>query len=237
MQRLEQWLLSRENFAFNAGRFILIFRRLPKPASFERIHSCIRSQWLLDARDNSAAIAFTSRLAGEGVSTIVVGLARAFGAADPGGVLVLDIACGPRRIADLLKMEAGLATIDAFDVEEFDLSSVVSRNEPLGFDLLRLTDAAHAGPAGAKRAPEMLTRLSASYRVILVDAGALTNSAGAYWLASSNYRVLVVDLTKATREVLGHQRKQLEHSGITLDGTILNKRSHPIPRSLYWLAR
>ena len=76
----------------------MIFRRLPKAASFERIHARMLSQWLVHADGKQAVLAFTSRIPGEGVSTTVAGLACAFGAADPGGVLVLDAAHGRRRV-------------------------------------------------------------------------------------------------------------------------------------------
>lgn len=214
----------------------MIFKRLPKPPSFERIRASMLAQWLLDS-SGCAVVAFTSRLPREGVSTVVAGLARAFGGADPGGVLVLDVARGRRRVANLLKVSAKSSAMDAFAPADLDLSSVVTRDQSLGVDFLPLTDGHRVGPAQAERVPEILDRLRAAYRVILVDAGPLTNTGGAYWLATSNYRVLVIDLTNTTREILEHQRKQLEHGGIRLDGSILNKRTHPIPRGLYWLTR
>ena len=70
-----------------------------------------------------------------------------------------------------------------------------------------------------------------------MDAGALNKGWASYWLASSSHRVLVIDASTATREVLEYHSKQFEHGGIRLDGSILNKRTYPIPKALYWLAR
>ena len=215
----------------------MIFRRLPKAASFERIHARMLSQWLVHADGRQAVIAFTSRIPGEGVSTTVAGLACAFGAADPGGVLVLDAAHGRRRVAHYLHTMAEPGVLDASEPEKTDFPSMTTHVESAGIDLLTLAPDGGRATVETNHARKALNVLKLRYRTVLIDAGALSDSASASWLACGDYRVLVVDVSQATQEVLAYQAKQLEFSGIRLDGSVLNKRLHYIPRFLYWLAR
>lgn len=215
----------------------MIFRRLPKPDSFEQIRVCMLSKWLLDAGDKATVIAFTSRHVGEGVSTVVAGMAHSFGVADPGSVLVLDATPGRLRIGNLLKTRTRQTSLYHFETGEVDLSATVANDRKNGIDILTLGDTGAARPGIAAKARSVVERLSPYYRVILIDAGTLSKGWASHWLACSNYRVLVVDASTATREALEYDRKRFEHGGLKLDGSILNKRSYPIPKSLYWLVR
>ncbi len=206
----------------------LFINGLPRLASSDRIRVNMLTKWLLES-DSCAVIAFTSRLPREGVSTVVAGLAQAFGVANTGNMLVIEITPGRRRIADLL------------DVEELagysDLPGFLTRDENLGVDIITMADESPKGSGAGKHAKSVLDRLRSKYSVILVDAGSLTKSTGAYWLKCSDYRVIVIDSSVTTLEVLEHQRNTLKHLDIKLDGSILNKRVFPIPKYLYWLAR
>lgn len=213
------------------------FRRLPKPESFEHLRVNMLSKWLLDADDKATVIAFTSRARGEGVTTVAAGLARAFGTADPGAVLVLDAAPSRLRIADLLRADRNQTSFYNFEAGAVGLSSAVVRDGRHGVDILTLSDAGPSRPGSSTKARSIIELVRPNYRVILLDAGPLSDGWSAPWLACSNYRVLVIDASKTTREALEHQRKQSEQCGLVLDGSILNKRAYPIPKALYWLAR
>ena len=211
----------------------LLFRlskRTPKPASFERIRIRILSKWLLNKKDGSCSIiAFTSRLPREGVSTVVAGLARSFSKAEVGKILVLDVSNRRYGVSRLLN----ITTLAGFS----DLPGYVTRDEKLDIDVITLADDTHSGIGAGQHTITLKERLLDKYNIILVDAGPLSSASGAYWLANSDYNVLVIDSTKTTRESLEYQQKEFENSNITIDGSILNKREFPIPDFLYWLAR
>lgn len=152
-------------------------------------------------------------------------------------MLVLDAAPSRWRIRDLLEVQATEASFYNFEAGSLELLSCVARDEKHGIDILTLSDAGPIRPGSALRARSIVDGLRSKYRVILLDAGALSKGWAFCWLASSNYRVLVIDTSTATREVLQHEIKELEHSGIKLDGSILNKRTYLIPSALYWLVR
>jgi len=84
---------------------------------------------------------------------------------------------------------------------------------------------------------KIFRQLKTIYNIILVDAGSLNNSNGTFWLLNSDVNILVIDCTKTTRESLEYQRREFENSGLSIDGSILNKRKFPIPSFLYWLVK
>ncbi len=205
------------------------FRRTPKPASFERIRIRILSKWLLKDEKNCPVIAFTSRSKGEGVSTVVAGLACSFSSADLGKILVLDVSQSRRGVAQYLNVT---------DLAGFsDLPGYVTRDEKLGIDVITLAEEPDNIKGSGEHTRSLIERLKEKYNIILIDAGSLGNAHGTYWLAKSDYNVLVIDSSRTTSEMLEFQRKEFESSNIKIDGSILNKREFPIPAYFYWLAR
>jgi Mrp family chromosome partitioning ATPase len=223
---LEQLALS---FNFVHELLFRLSRRTPKPASFERIRIRILSKWLLNKKENCTVIAFTSRLPGEGVSTVVAGLARSFSTAEIGKILVLDVSNSRFGVSRLLN----ITNLAGFS----DLPGYVTRDEKLDIDVITLANDTLSSNGAEQHTVSLRERLLEKYNIILVDAGPLSSASGAYWLANSDYNVLVIDSTKTTRESLEYQQKEFENSNITIDGSILNKREFPIPGFLYWLAR
>ena len=205
------------------------FRRTPRPESFERIRIKVLSRWLLKDENTCPVIAFTSRSPGEGVSTVVAGLACSFSSADTGKILVLDVSQSRRGVAQRLNVT---------DLAGFsDLPGYVTRDEKLGIDVITLAEETENTNGSGKHTRSLIDRLKEKYNIILIDAGALSNANGAYWLAQSDYNILVIDSSRTTREMLEFQRREFENTNININGSILNKREFPIPDYFYWLAR
>lgn len=239
----------------------MFFSRTPKPATFEKIRMQILSRWLLNKDKNCSVIALTSRAPGEGVSTVTLGLARSFSTADTGKVLLLNASRKhPRkaRVLDLSKQEDltdlsdyvakdkkfGFDTIRLAHVTQnnFGMSDALTDSEypipDIQFDDDgTIMDGSTESDANFGQTHKLLRVLKKSYDIILVDAGALTNSNGTFWLLNSDVNILIIDCSRTTIESLEHQQREFENSKITIGGSILNKREFPIPRSLYWLAR
>jgi Mrp family chromosome partitioning ATPase len=152
-------------------------------------------------------------------------------------VLVLDTAPSRRRIAYRLRASKRQVSFDSLTAGSFELASAIVRDYKHGVDILTLSDADVSKSGSATKARLLVERLRPKYRLILVDAGALSRGSAPHWLALSGNSVLVIDASTATREVLAYQRKQFEHDGVKFDGSILNRRTYPIPKALYWLVR
>ena len=217
------------SFNFIHELLFKLFKHTPKPASFERIRIQILSRWLLNKDKNCTVFAFTSKSPGEGVSTVVAGLARSFGSAKVGNILVLDVSNSRHGVARLLN----ITKLVSFS----DLPGHVTRDEDLGIDVITLADDSHNNIGTEKHANSLLIKLQENYNIILIDAGPLSCSTGTYWLVNSDYNILIIDSSKTTRESLEYQKKEFENSDISIDGSIINKREYHIPNSLYWLTR
>ncbi len=240
----------------------MFFFNTPKPASFAKIRMQIISRWLLNKDNHCSVIALTSRVTGEGVSTVTRGLARSFSVTDTGKTLILD--ASPRR-------RRKMRMLDVTAVEDFsDLSDYIIKDKKLGFDTIKLANnpqnnfgidnvlydgefpvpeiqfedygtildgSSDLANSGNEQTRTLFRNLKKAYQIILVDAGTLDNANGTFWLLNSDVKILIIDCSRTTRESLEYQKRVFENSGISIDGSILNKRKFPIPRSLYWLVR
>lgn len=244
----------------------MFFFNTPKPASFAKIRMQIISRWLLKNGKNCSVIALTSRYVGEGVSTVTRGLARSFAVTKSGKILLLEVSprrSRKNRLLDVAELEdfsdlsdyvvkdkkLGFDTIKLAKVfhNSFGFSDASDDSElhdsefpvpDIHFDddgtiLERPSDP----DVGNEQTRALFRHLRKQYNVILVDAGTLNNSNGTFWLLNSDANILVIDCSRTTRESLEYQRRVFENSDISIDGSILNKRKFPIPRSLYWLVR
>jgi len=214
-----------------------MFRRLPRPASLERIRLRMLSLGYLNGAASATVIAFTSRMRREGVSTVVAGLAREFGKSNPGQVLVLDADASGRRIASLLRVATVPVPLAELQLGDLDLSAIVTRKKDFDVDILTIASSDRGGPEWEQTAKALLVGLRRRYRVILVDAGALSNERAQFWLACSDHRVLIYDTKVATREALERLRREIDQGGIKLSGMILNKRQYPVPGLFYHMVR
>lgn len=214
-----------------------MFRRLPRPASLERIRLRMLALGYLDGADTATVIALTSRARREGVSTVVAGLAGAFATAESGRVLVLDTDSSGRRVTNLLRVATTPVRLEELEFDTMDVSDVIARSTKFDVDVLTVSSSDRSGLEWERNAKRLLDTLRRTYRVILVDAGALTGEQAQFWLGCSDHRVLVYDTKVATREVLERLRRELDQTGITLSGMILNKRQYPVPRLFYHMVR
>jgi len=239
----------------------MIFSRTPKPASFAKIRMQILSRWMLNKGNHCSVIALTSRFPREGVSTVTTGLARSFSSTDSGKILLLDVS-GKRsrkiRLLDVTELEdfsdlSEYVTKDKkleFDTiklannsqNSFGLGDVAYDNEfpvpDISFDDDgTILDRSSDPDVGNEQTRKLFRKLRQEYNIILIDTGSLNNSSGTFWLLNSDVNILVIDSSRTTRESLEYQQRQFENTGISIDGSILNKRKFPIPNYLYWLVK
>lgn len=203
-------------------------KSLRNTTSFENIKLNILSKkWISKEEGKGCAIAFASRRPGEGVSTIIAGVAEAFSKSDIGKIFILDCAPAPHRVTDILSIQAQELTLNELGKQDFQLSNFIAKDETKVIDAITLekTDS-YISQHLIKR---LIHQAKQQYKAVLIDLGSLSRG-GAQWLTCSNYRVFIIDASKNTYEILEHQKKELEHMGITMDGFVINKRKYHIPR-------
>ncbi len=209
-------------------------RKLGRIKSFEQIRVRLLSDWLPESDKSGIAIGFTSRRVGEGVTTVTDGLASAFGRHAPQGVLRLDVSPIKASLFSANKERAKRVDINTMNGSDFYVSEHTRLDNVLGIDTLGILPHRNS-VQNQVFTKHLMTQLRKVYRVVLVDCGALSDATTANWLNHCDYKVMVIDTSITTQEILEAQRKSLSHSRIELDGTILNKRRYPIPKMLYWL--
>ena len=117
--------------SLSVSKFMLLFRT-PKLASFAKIRTQILSRWLTRNGPGCVVIAFTSRLPGDGVSTVTTGIARSFHTTDSGRVLLLN--AGRKHPSKYRSLDLSSAE----DISQF--SDFVLRDPKYGFDIIRLSN-------------------------------------------------------------------------------------------------
>lgn len=204
---------------------------------FEQIRLCVATAKASVSAGEVLSVSLTSRLPGEGVTTVALGLARTFGRTLDGKVLLIDAVTSksgetsPRGIA-------GTQFIPNADVERpNELATHIVPVDGAGFDVLRVCRDTLAAPAYEKYVPTLLTNLGGQYEVIVVDTGALDWHGSFAWSRCVRQSLLVVDTTRTTIWALKRMRKELDERHLTVSGVVLNKRAYPIPRFLYRSAR
>jgi len=212
-------------------------KQLLDPKAFDQIRGWMLSKWLMGAQARGVAVSLFEHSGKEGVSTVVTGIGRSFCTTYAGKVLLLDAAKGSNNLAAQLSLPEKVVKIEDIKNGCSNFDEYIIRHEQLGIDLLTLDDSCISFSDNKNKSRTFLEHASKCYDLILIDAGALSDNRSTHWLNVSDYRVLVVDATTATHEALEHQKNEISQRGIKIDGSVLNKRSYPIPRSLYWLVR
>lgn len=210
-----------------------MFRRAPESQTFDQIRLRLLAAGLLGGNTRSATVLLTSRRQGDGVSTIVAGLAKSAGTAWPGRVLVLDVDETRERVGDRLHGNVPAVSIhDVLSNHEVVEDKIIT-DPALGIDILALNG--RAGTTGDD-ARSLLQALSSRYQVVFVDVGAMFGPGAHAWLGCDGAALMVVDSTSTTVPALERVRSEVDQSNFELAGFILNRRRFPIPAFLYrWL--
>lgn len=176
-----------------------------------------------------------SRVGGEGVTTIAVGLARAIARTRTLRVLLIDYDAGPRGAAAMLGVPAtvfpGWGVGDETTASAIDAALVPV--DPGRFDLLTLDRSVPSGFMADALWGEAFARLRASHDVVLVDAGSMRRPQALRWAGIADARLLVLDTNRTTEEELERFKAEWQASGRGLDAVILSKRDYHVPGFLY----
>ncbi|MDM7917234.1 MAG: CpsD/CapB family tyrosine-protein kinase [Candidatus Eisenbacteria bacterium] len=189
-------------------------------------------------RTGKRVITVVSSVPGEGASTVALHLARAFARGPAAKVLLID--------ADLVRSNRTLSDAIAHPRSGPGLIEVLSRQIDLSRAILSTEDPnLHFLPAGGSPARPMEVIISESMGQFLQDMGqvyqtvvldgppVLQNPEGPALGASSEGVVLVVQANRTRREVVQRALTMLESARCKVLGTVLNRRSYPIPDFLY----
>lgn len=184
------------------------------------------------ATDGGTVVLVTAGSRGQGITSITIGLARAFTRGPACRTLVIDHDASARGIATRVGGSLKLVDISQRPGASSDIISGIQRPGQEGFALITLaTD--YVGRVDAAVREAVLKELRLAYDVILVDAGSLQTHAPLVWGRQVDQTILVIDTTVTTAAALERVKTDLQYADQTLTGVILNKRQLPVPDALY----
>lgn len=178
-------------------------------------------------------VSLMSRVGGEGVTTIAVGLARALARTGSLGTLLINYDTRRQGAAAWLGVQPRPLLGWAADSGERTLTDAVHEVEPGQLGLLSLGDNMPSGFASDGRWRPAFAHLCSSFDVVLVDAGSCRQPLALRWARLAELRLLVVDTGRTTVEELQRLKVEWQSHGHTLDAVVLSKRDYSVPGFLY----
>jgi Mrp family chromosome partitioning ATPase len=177
-------------------------------------------------------IGITSQYAGEGCSTLALGMAQSLSKQQKGKVLLIDAVVGAQDLTQLLSLQRMVLKVG----ERFEWPSLLQTSAFYGIDVLSLSAPSLEWLATDTESHPAWQRLLAEYRWVIVDVGAWSTPTPHLWAQRLEQAVLVVDVNATTADKLSRFRAEIDRSQLKMLGFILNKRTYPIPEKLYRLA-
>lgn len=203
-------------------------------------HELFEQIWLRVASAKAPAsggevlsVCVSSRLPGEGATTVALGLAHAFSGALGGKALLIDVVVAKLELADRICIAATPYSPNNPVERSNEIAAHIAPFDGAGFDVLCLCCDALAAPEYEKYVRALLAALGGQYRAIVVDTGALDRHAPFVWSRCVRKSLLVVDSTRTTDKALERMRKEMDEGLINVSGVVLNKRTYPVPRFLH----
>jgi capsular exopolysaccharide synthesis family protein len=186
------------------------------------------------ARSELKSVMFVSALAGEGVSTVTLGLAATMADVARQGVLVIDLNSANPVLANRLGLspDVGLGELLAKDATRAD--AVVESQIPRLFLLGRgRANADLSLPSSLSLFEELIKGMRSDFDHLIIDGGALADASDALLAASKvDGVILVVQSERTGSDTVREASNQLRTAGANLLGVVLNRRREYLPRFL-----
>lgn len=186
------------------------------------------------ARSEMKSVMLVSALAGEGVSTVILGLASALADVSRQGVLTIDLNAANPALADRLGLdpEFGLGELLAKDATRGD--AIVESPIPRLFLLGRgRAKADLSQPSSLVLFDELMKAMRTDFDHLLIDGGALADSSDSLLVASKvDGVILVVQAERTGSDAVREASNQLRLAGANLLGVVLNRRREYLPAFL-----
>lgn len=193
--------------------------------------------FLAGAPSGPRAVVFSAVKSGEGCSYVSVRAAEALAALGAGSVCLVDGNLRNPSIHHYFRLHSDLGLIDAI----FAQQTVKDFVQPAGVAGLNVLCAgsSFSDPAGAVNSRSLRMRMAelrSAFDYVIVDAPAASQCADAAFLGRLvDGVVLVVEADSTRRHTAQKAKQDLESAGAPVLGVVLNKRTYPIPESIYRL--
>lgn len=181
------------------------------------------------------SILLTSATRGEGVTTLGVYLASSLAVSDGKKTCLIDANFKSPRLSNLFGL-LGRPGLSDYCAGHRELSETLVRSESPDLFVMGLgTEISNPSLVlSQERARGLARMLAQRFDYVLFDVGPVLSQPEAGILASSvDGVVLVVRAHRTKREVLAKAEKSIRFNGGSVIGSVLNRRSFPIPEAIY----
>ncbi|HTU33397.1 MAG TPA: CpsD/CapB family tyrosine-protein kinase [Candidatus Acidoferrum sp.] len=202
----------------------------------DEINKLVQQVFLLhDDKHTTTAVTFCGVNRGDGCSWVCARASEALAEQTPGRVCIVDANLRSPSLHEHFRVEKGAGLADSMK----NSTPIVEFARPAWSSHLWFVSAGGNGhdPNGALNAASMAARLSqlrAEFDYVVVDAPPIGSSGDSALLGQlTDGIVLVVGCNSTRRETARAAKESLEAAGVSILGTVLNRRTYPIPEALY----
>jgi Mrp family chromosome partitioning ATPase len=188
---------------------------------------------LAASRSELKTVMFVSALAGEGVSTVSLGLATELAAGAMQGVLLIESSSGHAGLGEWLQLSPryGLSDMLAKAIQRNE--AVLATGVPRLFYLGRgRVDADFSQPRWTGLFEELIADLRDAFDYVVLDGGSLETSPDSLLLARRVDGVVLVIESETSASLVREATMNLRKAGANLLGVVLNRRRHYLPKFL-----
>lgn len=210
--------------------------RDPLAAIDDEITKFVQQVFLLhEGKHATTAVTFCGVNRGDGCSWVCVRASEALSEQVPGRVCIVDANFRSPSLHEHFRVEKGEGLADAMK----NSTPIETFARPAWSSHLWLVSAGGtgSGPNGAPNLARLRLRISelrAEFDYVLVDAPPVGSCGdGALLGQLTDGVVLVVGCNSTRRETARAAKESLEAAGVPILGTVLNRRTYPIPEALY----
>lgn len=208
---------------------------MAKPDLIEKAFEQIRVRMLsfgttLNAGDNTV-LTITSRLPGEGVTTIALGLAAEL--AREGKTLFIDASPEGESLGESLGIDTDPLTIENISRANPQTKRYITQLSDPDIDILSLSIPERSKNNSIDFSIPFWSEIRSYYKSIIVDSGSLQKPSALIWASWTDHTLLAIDASITTRETLERFSSNLKKSNLNISGFIMNKRPFHIPDFLW----
>ncbi|MFA5272035.1 MAG: polysaccharide biosynthesis tyrosine autokinase [Candidatus Omnitrophota bacterium] len=207
---------------------------IPKGAKQSYYHDLADQIYLLMRDKKLKSLVFTSALAGEGVSTLVVNLGTYLAKTVKHKVLVIDANLRNPTIEKLFKIPKETGLVDVLEGKLSFEKAVKEAGNNLDVLAAGSTTLNPVTLLSSHMMQELLKIAKEKYPIILIDSAQISiYKDGVILSAYADGAVMVVNEGKTRKQVVKASLAHLEQNKTNILGVVLNNRTFPIPEKIY----
>ncbi len=180
-------------------------------------------------------LVFSAAASGEGVTTLSTYLSISLAVRDGKKVCLVDANFRSPRASRIFGL-LGRVGMSDYAMGRCELGDVLMRTESPDLFVMGLGTEVH-NPSlvlSHERARHLASELRQRFDYVLFDCGSILGAAETSMLAPTvDGVVLVIRANRTKREVIAKAEKLVRFSGGSVIGTVLNRRTYPIPDAIY----